>query len=606
MPDTDLNAAAWRVPPSRYLETRSAEHAVPAAPVSRYVPMRDGCRLALDAWIPEGAAGPVPAILLHTPYYRRFALRPGGVGERCPNAAKFRDAFVPRGYALVVVDIRGTGASFGTRDSFRSPREREDSREIADWIVAQPWSNGRIGATGISYPGAASDFLASTGHPAVRAIAPLFAVWDTWADHYYPGGILLNRLTQVYDELMVAMDHDRRDLLRQFAYFANPDFEGPAPVDEDPDGVLLKQAVRQHLGNFHQPEFMGDLRFREEPLPYDPSFSSANISPYSVRHLIPRDVAVYAVSGWMDGAGYANSAIARFLTMQGNPTHLLLGPWDHGARVNVSPWRAAVDPQFALLGEVLRFFDEYLMDRRTGLREEAPIHFFSMHAERWQQAEQWPPVTATTRLHLARGALSPESDATGQAAHTCDFSFGTGTGTRYERIAAIDSRDYHTDWQARQQALPAYGSAPFDRDMELTGHAIADLLIASSEADASILCYLSEVEADGTVRYVTEGMLRALHRREAPHPPEYRCTWPFRSFRREDAAPLTPGAAERIRIPLLPTSWVFRQGSRLRFSIAGTDADHMKQVPHGRPPVLTLALGASALDLPLRPFVESS
>ena len=165
---------------------------------------------------------------------RRRGLQPDGRGERCPNAAKFRDMFVPRGYALVVVDVRGTGASFGTRDSFRSPRERDDSREIADWVVAQPWSDGRIGATGISYPGAAADFLASTGHPAVRAIAPLFAVWDTWADHYYPGGIYLNRLAQVYDDLMVAMDHDRRDLLSRFIYFSNPDLAGPAPVTAIP------------------------------------------------------------------------------------------------------------------------------------------------------------------------------------------------------------------------------------------------------------------------------------------------------------------------------------------------------------------------------------
>jgi hypothetical protein len=49
---------------------------------------------------------------------------------------------------------------------------------------------------------------------------------------------------------------------------------------------------------------------------------------------------------------------------------------------------------------------------------------------------------------------------------------------------------------------------------------------------------------------------------------------------------------------------VCRRGSRLRLSLAGTDADHVKQVPHGRPPVLTLHLGASALDLPLRPFEE--
>jgi predicted acyl esterase len=207
MSDLDLHSGAWHVPPGRYLADRPPEFDLPAAPASRYLAMRDGCRLAVDVWLPqqrgEGAppAAAVPSIVVLTPYYRRFALRPGGKAEVAPNAAKFRDAFVPRGYAVVVVDVRGTGASFGTRDSFRSPREREDSREIADWIVAQPWSDGRVGATGISYPGAAADFLASTGHPAVRAIAPLFAVWDTWADHYYPGGILLSRLAQTYDDL---------------------------------------------------------------------------------------------------------------------------------------------------------------------------------------------------------------------------------------------------------------------------------------------------------------------------------------------------------------------------------------------------------------------
>ena len=107
-----------------------------------------------------------PAILILTPYYRRFALRPARRRDRDPpNAAKYRDFFVPRGYALVVVDVRGTGASFGTRDSFRSPAEREDYREIADWVVAQPWSDGWIGSTGISYLGAAA---ISSPAPATR------------------------------------------------------------------------------------------------------------------------------------------------------------------------------------------------------------------------------------------------------------------------------------------------------------------------------------------------------------------------------------------------------------------------------------------------------
>ncbi|MGE5615567.1 MAG: CocE/NonD family hydrolase, partial [Bacillota bacterium] len=179
MPDRDDLGHAWRVLPSEYLKTRPAVHGV-GAPASRYVAMRDGCRLALDVYLPQMDDSRVrrndkfPAIVILTPYYRRFKLSAPGA-DPSPNAAKYRDFFVPRGYALVVVDARGCGASFGRRDSFRSPKERDDYREIADWIVAQPWSNGVIGSTGISYLGAAACFLASTGHPAVKAIAPLFA-----------------------------------------------------------------------------------------------------------------------------------------------------------------------------------------------------------------------------------------------------------------------------------------------------------------------------------------------------------------------------------------------------------------------------------------------
>ncbi len=160
MSDRDQTGAAWRLAPSSYAAAREVEFALPEAPASRYLSMRDGCRIAVDVWLPEGAKGPVPAILIITPYYRRFRLVEGGRGDAIPNAGKFVRHLVPRGYAVVVVDVRGTGASFGTRDSFRSPREREDSAEITDWVVAQPWSDGQVGATGISYPGAASDFLA--------------------------------------------------------------------------------------------------------------------------------------------------------------------------------------------------------------------------------------------------------------------------------------------------------------------------------------------------------------------------------------------------------------------------------------------------------------
>ena len=605
MGDSDAGSDAWIVSPSAYEAAREVPFTLPDRPVSQYLTMRDGCRLAIDVWLPQGASGPVPAVLVLTPYYRRFALAPGAAGvDAIPNAGKFIRHLVPRGYALVVVDVRGTGASFGTRDAFRSPREREDSAEVAGWVAAQSWCDGRLGATGISYPGAAADFLASTGHPAVRAIAPLFAVWDTYADNYYPGGILLKELARSYDGLMLAMDHDRRDLLRAYSYYADPALAGPAPVDDDPDGALVLRAVREHLANFRQPDFMNEFRFREEGLPYDPAFSSASFSPYSVRRGIRRDVAVFAVSGWCDGAGYANGAISRFLTLSDNPVHLLLGPWDHGARCNTSPWRNRQVPEFALLGELLRFFDHYLRQSPTGLELEAPIHYFVQHAERWRAAGAWPPVSDAVTLHLAPGGMLQSATPLGEnmVETTADFAWGTGHGTRYERIAAIDSTEYYTDWTARQALLAGWSSAPLDADLEISGHAVLNLNLASSEPDAAVFAYLSEVEADGTVRYVTEGLLRLLHRQEAPAPADYRATWPWRSFRRADARPLLPGVAEPIRIPLLPTSWCFRRGSRIRLSISGADADHCGQVPHGRPPRLSIGLGGgtpSSLVLPV-------
>ncbi|PBB94718.1 CocE/NonD family hydrolase [Mesorhizobium sp. WSM3862] len=599
-------SGAWDVSPSEYLGQRSVAFDV-SVPRSQYVVMRDGCRLAIDVYLPrqlvasEGQTT-FPTIVLFTPYYRRFKLRPGSSAEP-NNSVRFCNLFVPRGYAVVVVDVRGTGASFGTRDSFRSPKEREDTREIADWIVAQPWSNGRIGSTGVSYLGASADFMASTGHPAVKAIAPLFSVWDTYSDNYFPGGIQLKSLTKIYDDLMIALDHDRRDILKQFPTFNNDEYDGPQPVDEDVDGSLLREAIDEHLGNFRQVDFMAEFTFREEGLPYDGSFSSASFSPYSVSRGVRPEVAVLSVSGWQDGAGYMNGAISRFLTLKENPRHLLLGPWDHGANIDVSPWRVAEKPDFPLLSVVLRFFDTYLMELNTGLGDEVPIHYFSMHAQEWRAAASWPPIeTRTTYFFAPQGLLSETRPDYGADRYKVDFSSGTGVGTRYEGIAAVDSRNNYADWQGRTSRMLSYTSAPLEQPAEIVGHALADLWLSSGEPDTALFVYLSEIEADGTERYVTEGLLRALHRKETPAPDTYRTTWPFRTFSRIDAKPMVPGQLERIRIPLLPVAWEFNVASRIRLSIAGADVDHCGQIPHGRPPLLEVAFGgatASALKLPL-------
>src|SRR3546814_6811857 len=117
MSDADAGSDAWSIAPSQYAKSRPVLFSPPGEPVSLYVAMRDGCRLALDYYLPRpaspeaGEGGEFPVIVLFTPYYRRFSLADPSRGtEPTPNAAKYRDYFVQRGYALVVVDVRGTGA----------------------------------------------------------------------------------------------------------------------------------------------------------------------------------------------------------------------------------------------------------------------------------------------------------------------------------------------------------------------------------------------------------------------------------------------------------------------------------------------------------------
>ena len=128
------------------------------------------------------------------------------------------------------------------------------------------------------------------------------------------------------------------------------------------------------------------------------------------------------------------------------------------------------------------------------------------------------------------------------------------------------------------------------------------LWLASSEPDAAVFVYLSEVEADGTSRYVTEGVLRAIHRAEAPAPRNYRTTWPWRSFARKDGAGRCRSASRSScasRCCRSPGASPRAAGSGCRSPAA--DADHFVQTPHGRPPTLTVLSGgdrASLLELP--------
>jgi uncharacterized protein len=410
-------------------------------------------------------------------------------------------------------------------------------------------------------------------------------------------------------DLVRALDLDQHENLASYPYFNDARFAGPQPVDEDGNGSLVRAAIEEHRNSFRLRDLAPEIAYREEATPHDPGLHSGACSPYWYLSQAVGKVAIYSASGWYDGSAFVNGSISRFLSQAGRHDRLLLGPWDHGARTNGSPFRGtAPASEFPLMAEVLRFFDQHLAGMETGISAEAPIHFHTVREEKWQAAAQWPPHPALTRMFLQpAGALA--SDAPSQqslAPYQASFTTGTGSATRYERLGALAVTDYYKDWHGREDRMLAFTTAPFDTQVELTGHAIVELNVSTSEHDGSVFVYLSEVDATGKSWFITEGALRMLHRATAECPPTYRTTWPFRSFSRADARRMEPGVPQTLRFALLPISWQLQRGSRLRMSIAGADKDHFAQVPHGRPPKFELTLGggkASFIDLPIRPAV---
>lgn len=600
----------WAVDPLEYIKLNPPKFEGERLS-SQYVTVRDGTKLAIDLHLPgtidDGAAYPV--ICIFTPYYRRFALRNGHRPDidPAPTIAFYRDHFVPQGYALVCVDVRGSGASFGCRDGFRSPAERLDHYDIADWVSQQPWCDGNIGATGISYPGAASDFLASTNHPNVKAVAPLFAVWDTWSNHLYPGGVLLTCVTRNYGQLAEAMDLDRRDLIPDYAYFKDDDLAGPAPVDSDTNGEELAAALRDHEANFDMQDFAQQLRFRDAPLTDNPDYASDKISPYAYADRdADASTAYYSVSGWMDGGGYSLGTIQRHLWLENPSNRLMLGPWDHGARGHCSPWRPNRNPQQKFVAaEVTRFFDQYLKGVETAINDEDRVHYYTMGLEDWQSAPSWPPAHTVQDFYFSEdSSLSTDVPTSVDVADTyqADFGCGTGVHSRYDRLYIANVDTYYDDWDGRDARMLNYTSSPFATDTEVTGHPSIELTFRSSEQDCCFFVYLSDVTPDGRAVYVTEGVFRALHRAPGKLPENIPSTGPAHSFNRADAMHLVPGKEAHAAFELLPTSYLFRAGHRLRVSIAAADRDHFTRIPDGRPPLLTFLRNADnwcRLQLPI-------
>ncbi|HXQ87185.1 MAG TPA: CocE/NonD family hydrolase, partial [Gaiella sp.] len=145
------------------------------------VPTRDGITLSADVYVPLGAQG-LPTIVQWTPYE--------STRERFVAWGVW---FAQRGYAAVVVDVRGRYESEGTFTAWEM--DGVDAHDTLTWAAAQQWSNGRIGTWGRSYGGLVQWQLLHLGHPNLGCAAPQVIHDDYFWDGYWTGGAFQLALT---------------------------------------------------------------------------------------------------------------------------------------------------------------------------------------------------------------------------------------------------------------------------------------------------------------------------------------------------------------------------------------------------------------------------
>ena len=135
---------------------------------SFYIGMSDGVKLAADVYLPKKYSGEKLPVLIQFERYWRSAVKRKNKGQK-PKLYGRAKYFSDNGYALVIVDTRGSGASFGTRLSEYSPQEVNDASDVLDWVIEQTWSNGKVGSYGTSYTGTTAELLCATKHPSLKA-----------------------------------------------------------------------------------------------------------------------------------------------------------------------------------------------------------------------------------------------------------------------------------------------------------------------------------------------------------------------------------------------------------------------------------------------------
>lgn len=546
---------------------------------SQYITVRDGTKLATDIYFPtlEGivAEKPLPLIWSLRRYHR--ILYDENEEIIIPVEFPLLRRLLKHGYILAIVDVRGGGASYGSRRGEILPEEAEDGYDVNEWFANQSWCDGNIGMYGISYSGITQYLVAGKAPPHLKAIIPEMAMLDSYS-FVYPGGVFKEEFITTWGERNIFLDKGRK----------------PVPVDEDQDGSMMKAAVIQHQSNIDLLKLIEKSPYRDSETHGEKWYTDWSPHAY-IDGINKSGIAVYHMAGWYDL--YPRDQLTWFnnLTV---PQRLLMAPWSHNTGwMGVSGWEKMVEP---LLGyepsyekilefhfvEMLRWYDYWLKGIDNGIMNEPSLHYYTMGEPKekaWKTSTHWPLEKEKKVSYYLQsgpsgsinsvndGNLSP-TDPVSQRGHDeykVDLSTTTGKATRWTN--GYGGPINYPDMRENDSKALTYTTEPLNEPLEITGHPVLHLWVNPSR-DLDVFAYLEEVDLNGYSHYLTEGVLRVSHR--ALTKPTYKnMGLPYHRSYKEDILPITDEAVELV-FDLHPISNIFDQGHRIRLTITCADKDN--------------------------------
>ena len=582
---------------------------------SEYITMHDGVRLAVSAWLPndpENEGGKYTAILTTTRYWRAAELQQDN--SEFQSFYPFACYLLARGYVLVALDARGSGASFGHRGTEFSPAEVEDIGEVIEWVAQQAWCDGRVATEGTSYTANTTLYSLVTAPPALKVAVCRAPDFDLYRHLFAPGGIANHWFIETWGGVTYAQDNNDVEALFSRGNWPAPNNDaanvlGVRPVDEDKDGSLLAAAITEHQHNFNVAGKSDKLKFVDHKL-----FGSHRFlfDPEYQKRIEKSHVPVVIRCGWHD-AGTSLGALSMFSSFS-NPMRVILGPWNHGGFFRADPFLQGdgTEPDIIKLEAVfslrVKSFDTaFKQNRLTNESSDEQfgiVEYYTLGENRWKTTQQWPlPQTQIRRLYLATEhqlSTSMPASQEGCDLYQVDPTAGTGLNNRWH--TQMGKPIFFPDRREEDKKLLIYDMPPLESDIEITGHPVVQLYIHSSDTDGQFFVYLETVDPDGRVRMLTEGQLRGLHRKISDDTPPYKMFGPYHSLKEKDALPLVHSEVAEITFDLFPISVLLKKGQRIRLAIAGADADVFKPIAGCETPELTVernSVYASYIDLPI-------